>query len=58
MGFLLHNPARGLGNKEDVSPLLTGTLVPPYHRLNMIKKDNLVLGKGSSEFYISALILI
>lgn len=28
------------------------------HRRNMIKKDNLVLGKEGSEFYISALVLI
>lgn len=58
MGFLLHISARGLGNKEDVPPLLMGTLVPLYHRRNKIKKDSLVLEKESSEFYISALIRI
>lgn len=58
VGFLLQNSARGLGNKEDFPSLLIGTPVPLYHRRNMIKKDNLLLGKESSEFYISALILI
>lgn len=58
VGFLLHSSARVLGSKEDIPPLLIGTLVPLYHRGNMIKKDSLVLAKESSEFYISALILI
>lgn len=58
VAFLLHNSAPGLGGKEDIPPLLTGTLVPLYHRRNMIKKDNLVLGKESGEFCISALVLI
>lgn len=57
-GFLLHTSVSGLRSKGDIPPLLICTLVPLYHRRNMIKEDKLVLGKEGSEFYISALVLI